>query len=175
METLTDKWVYWESQSIDKPNMTAYLDVLWESCQEVAHASQLVCSPDKGELLRAESAVITLDTMMGPNVINPSDMSGSGMLSLPHDHKLLIALVAISNSFHQTFRLENEPQIQFSYDDNEQLPDAKRCWIEVAELLRLGDVSDTLIDEYRYGLAIQLGLAGEPLDIRSSRIPDAFF
>ncbi|WP_193085859.1 MULTISPECIES: hypothetical protein [Halomonas] len=175
MALVNTKAVYWASEMIDKPNMTAYLDVLWERCQEVAEVLSLTCSPEKGELLRRDASVIWLGDQFGSNIICPDDMTGSGILTLPQDADLLIGLIAISNTFHQTFRLENEPQIQFSDDEGTLLPDTRRSWSDLSAVMRTGGVSDAQLHDYRLDKAIQLGLAGEPLDIRSTRIPDAFF
>lgn len=176
MALVNTKAVYWASEKIDKPNMTAYLDVLWERCKEVAEVLSLTCSPEKGELLRRDTSVIWLGDQFGSNIISPDYMSGSGTLTLPQDADLLIALIAISNTFHQTFRLENEPQIQFSDDEGTfLLPDMRRSWSDLSTVLRTGGVPDARLHDYRLDKAIQIGLAGEPLDIRSTRIPDAFF
>ena len=168
--------IHWESQSLSKPSMTAYLDVLREASHGAAAACQLNSSPDTGELLRTEHAAILLETASGLNAICPSDLSGGGTLEMPRDHTLLLALISVSNVFQTTFRLKEEPYIQFCDESGEELLlDVCRDWSDIAPLLRSFGVPDTSVSAYRLDLAITLGFAGEPLDIRSDRMPDAFF
>lgn len=169
--------ITWESQRISQSSAAAHLGMLRESCASAAAACGLLSNVRDGVLMQTpEGTAITLSEGSGLNALSPTDLSGGGVLTMPDDHGLLLCLLHVSAVFGKTFKLDQEPQIQFCDEEGRLLlPAPKRDWDSIAEVLISTGMPELLVDGYLRRVAITLKLAGEPLDIQSDRIPDAFF
>lgn len=169
--------ISWESRGIAQSHVAAYLVALRESCSNAVAACGLMSDEQDGVLIQAPGgSVVTLSEGAGQNTISPTDLSGGGVLTMPDDHGVFLCLLHVSAVFGRTFKLSQEPQIQFATAEGQLLlSEARRDWEAIASVLLETGVPEKLVNGRLRRIAIHLKLAGEPLDIRTDRIADAFF